>query len=90
YRPSYEKDHIQASNDLAIATISWLNEYVADASTSVEALLSKKSPTLQKLFPSRTQMPLPSSQLATPSSFPSLKPMSPPADIMNLSPSPNE
>ncbi|GJR53225.1 hypothetical protein Tco_1403746 [Tanacetum coccineum] len=54
YRPSYEKEHTQASNDLATATFSWLNKYVADASTSVEALLSKKPPTLQKPIPSRT------------------------------------
>ncbi|GJT14725.1 hypothetical protein Tco_0873431 [Tanacetum coccineum] len=54
YRPSYEKEHTQASNDLATATFSWLNEYVVDASASVEALLSKKPPTLQKLVPSRT------------------------------------
>ncbi|GJU77007.1 hypothetical protein Tco_1274077 [Tanacetum coccineum] len=86
YHPSYEKEHIQANNDLATATFSWLNEYAADASASVEALLSK-SP---KPFPSRTHIPLPSSHLATPSSFPSSKPMSPPADIMKPSPSPNE
>ncbi|GJZ52592.1 hypothetical protein Tco_0607107 [Tanacetum coccineum] len=51
YRPSYKKEHTQASNDLATATFSWLNEYVADASASVEALLSKKPPTLQKPVP---------------------------------------
>nr|GFA31470.1 hypothetical protein [Tanacetum cinerariifolium] len=54
YRPSYQKEHTQASDDLATATFSWLNEYVADASASVEALLSKKPPTLQKHVPSRT------------------------------------
>ncbi|GJV27895.1 hypothetical protein Tco_1384343 [Tanacetum coccineum] len=54
YCPSYEKEHTQASNDLATATFSWLNEYVADASASVEALLSKKPPTLQKPVPLRT------------------------------------
>ncbi|GKD86061.1 hypothetical protein Tco_1357215, partial [Tanacetum coccineum] len=59
--PSYEKEHTQASNDLATATFSWLNEYVADAFAYVEALLSKKPPTLQKPVPSRTQMPMPSS-----------------------------
>ncbi|GKE40863.1 hypothetical protein Tco_1464268, partial [Tanacetum coccineum] len=46
YLPSYEKEHTQANNDLATTTFSWLNEYVADASASVEALLSKKPPTL--------------------------------------------
>ncbi|GKF94881.1 hypothetical protein Tco_0284581, partial [Tanacetum coccineum] len=72
------------------ATFSWLNEYVADASASIEALLSKKPPTLQKPIPSRTQMPVPSSQLAASSYVPSLKPMSPPADIVKPSLSPNE
>ncbi|GKB56381.1 hypothetical protein Tco_0912567, partial [Tanacetum coccineum] len=90
YCPSYKKEHTQASNDLATATFSWLNEYVADASASVEALLSKKPPTLQKLAPSRTQMPVPSSQLATPSFAPFSKPMSPLADIVKPFPSPNE
>ncbi|GJU48055.1 UBN2 domain-containing protein [Tanacetum coccineum] len=90
YRPSYEKEHTQASNDLATATFSWLNEYVANASASVEALLSKKPPTLQKPAPSRTHMHVPSSQLATPSSAPFSKPMSPHANIVKPSPSPNE
>ncbi|GKG24978.1 hypothetical protein Tco_0395606, partial [Tanacetum coccineum] len=90
YRPSYKKEHTQASNDLATATFSWWNEYVADVSASVEALLSKKPPTLHKLAPLRTQMHVPSSQLATPSSTPSLKPMSPPTDIVKPSPSSNE
>ncbi|GKE25586.1 hypothetical protein Tco_1440970, partial [Tanacetum coccineum] len=90
YRPSYEKEHTQASNDLATTTFSWLNVYVADASASVEALLSKKPPTLQKPIPLRTQMHVPSSQLATLSSAPSLKLMSPPADIVKPSSSPNE
>ncbi|GJZ72703.1 hypothetical protein Tco_0636849 [Tanacetum coccineum] len=90
YRPSYEKEHTQARNDLAIAIFSWLNEYVADASASVEALLSKNPPTLKKHVPSRTQMHVPSSHLATSSSAPSSKPMSPPADIVKPSPSPNK
>nr|GEU48612.1 putative reverse transcriptase domain, ribonuclease H-like domain protein [Tanacetum cinerariifolium] len=42
YRSSYENVHTQANNDLSTATFSLLNEYVADASASVEALLSKK------------------------------------------------
>ncbi|GJR44107.1 hypothetical protein Tco_1312210 [Tanacetum coccineum] len=50
YRPSYEKEHTQASNDLATATFSWLNEYVADASASMEALLSKKPPLYRSLL----------------------------------------
>ncbi|GKG30595.1 hypothetical protein Tco_0423083, partial [Tanacetum coccineum] len=50
YRPSYEKEHTQASNDLATATFSWLNEYAVDASASVEALLSKKPPLYRSLF----------------------------------------
>ncbi|GJU13851.1 RNA-directed DNA polymerase, eukaryota, reverse transcriptase zinc-binding domain protein [Tanacetum coccineum] len=70
--------------------LSKLNEYVADASAFVEALLLKKPPTLQKPAPSRTQMHVPSSQLATPSSNPFSKPMSPSVDIVKPSPSPNE
>nr|GEU42865.1 reverse transcriptase domain-containing protein [Tanacetum cinerariifolium] len=54
YHPLYEKEHTQASNDLATATFSWLNEGVADASAFVEALLSKKPPTLQKPISLRT------------------------------------
>ncbi|GJR19906.1 hypothetical protein Tco_0968433 [Tanacetum coccineum] len=90
YRPSYEKENTQASNDLATATFSWLNKYVVDASSFVEALLSKKPPTLQKPVLSRTLMPMPSSQLATPSFVPSSKSMSPTADIVKPSPSLNE
>ncbi|GKB65065.1 hypothetical protein Tco_0921251, partial [Tanacetum coccineum] len=61
YRSSYKKDHTQASNDLATATFPWLDEFVADPSSPIEALLSKKPPTLQRPAPSRTQVPLPSS-----------------------------
>nr|GEV04663.1 hypothetical protein [Tanacetum cinerariifolium] len=42
------------SNDIGTAIFSWLNEYVADASDFVEALLSKNPPTLQKSVPLRT------------------------------------
>nr|GEV78459.1 hypothetical protein [Tanacetum cinerariifolium] len=90
YRLSYEKENTQANNDLATATFSWLNEYVADASAFVKALLSKKPPILQKLVPSRTQMTVPSSQLAIPSFALASNPMSPPADIVKPSSSPNE
>ncbi|GKG04366.1 hypothetical protein Tco_0314753, partial [Tanacetum coccineum] len=61
YRSSYKKDHTQASNDLATTTFPWLDEFVADPSAPIEALLSKKPPTLQRPAPSRTQVPLPSS-----------------------------
>ncbi|GKD03026.1 hypothetical protein Tco_1178000 [Tanacetum coccineum] len=69
-----------------------LNEYVANVSAfaSVGALLLKKPPTLQKHVPLRTQIHVPSSQLATLSFAPSSKPMSPPADIMKPSLSLNE
>nr|GEV16610.1 hypothetical protein [Tanacetum cinerariifolium]GEV81923.1 hypothetical protein [Tanacetum cinerariifolium] len=53
-------------------------------------LLSKKPLTLQKPIPSRTQMHVLSSQLATPSSAPALKRMYPPADIVKPYPSLNE
>ncbi|GKA87705.1 hypothetical protein Tco_0809469 [Tanacetum coccineum] len=50
----------------------------------------KEAPTLQKPIPSSTQMHVPSSQLATSSYVPSLKPISPPANIVKPSPSPND
>ncbi|GKG52148.1 hypothetical protein Tco_0547023, partial [Tanacetum coccineum] len=53
-------------------------------------LLSKKSPTLQKPAPSRTQIPVPSSQKATMSSAPSLNLMSHPTDLVKSSSSPFE
>nr|GEW02384.1 hypothetical protein [Tanacetum cinerariifolium] len=84
YHSSHEKEHTQAISDFATAIFSWLNEFVADASASVEALISKKPPTLQKPIPSRTQMHVPSSQLATPSSSPALNHMPPPADIARM------
>ncbi|GJU46515.1 hypothetical protein Tco_1203781 [Tanacetum coccineum] len=68
YRSSHKKNHTQANNDLATATFPWLNEFVADPSAPIEDLLSKKPPTLQRPAPSKTQVPLPSSQRATPSS----------------------
>ncbi|GJU17757.1 hypothetical protein Tco_1145723 [Tanacetum coccineum] len=60
YRTLYKKDHTQASNDFATATFLWLDEFVADSAAPIEALLSKKPPTLQNPAPSRTQMPVPS------------------------------
>ncbi|GJS56658.1 hypothetical protein Tco_0651442 [Tanacetum coccineum] len=50
-----------------------VSKFVADVVAPIEALLSKKPPTLQKPAPSRTQMHVPSSQKATPSSAPSFK-----------------
>ncbi|GJU12254.1 hypothetical protein Tco_1134650 [Tanacetum coccineum] len=64
----------QASNDFATATFPGLDELIADAASPIEALLLKKPPTLQKPAPSRTQMPAPSSQKATPSSAPFVYP----------------
>nr|GEU89591.1 hypothetical protein [Tanacetum cinerariifolium] len=61
YRYSYKKEHTQASNDFSTATFLWLDYFVADFTASIEALLSKKPPTLQKHAPLRTQMPVPSS-----------------------------
>nr|GFB01773.1 hypothetical protein [Tanacetum cinerariifolium] len=46
YRSSYKKDHTQANNNLAIATFPWLDEFVADPSAPIKALLSKKPPSL--------------------------------------------
>ncbi|GJY40513.1 hypothetical protein Tco_0427783 [Tanacetum coccineum] len=50
YHSSYQKEHTQASNDFAIAMFPWLDKFVADAAAPIEALLSKKPPTLQKLL----------------------------------------
>nr|GEY09530.1 hypothetical protein [Tanacetum cinerariifolium] len=86
YRSSYNKDHNQAINDLAIATFSWLNEFVADLSAPIEALLLKKPPSLLSPTPSRTQVPLLSSQRATPSSYLVSNLMSPPADVYVVKP----
>nr|GFA51130.1 hypothetical protein [Tanacetum cinerariifolium] len=63
---------------------------LADAFASVEDLLSKKPLTLQNHVPSRTQMLVPSSQLANPSFAHASKPMSPHADIVKPSPTPND
>ncbi|GKD83661.1 hypothetical protein Tco_1350500 [Tanacetum coccineum] len=87
YHSSYKKEHTQASNDFSTAMFPWLDEFIVDAAAPIEALLSKKPPTLHKPAPSRTQMPMPSSQKATPSSAPSSNPMSPPADLVKPSPS---
>ncbi|GJY30368.1 hypothetical protein Tco_0413863, partial [Tanacetum coccineum] len=81
---------LKPTRTLPLPHFPGLNEYVADSSASMEALLSKKPPNLQKPIPSRTQMPVRSSQLATPSSAPSSKPMFPPAGIVKPSPSLNE
>nr|GFA88209.1 hypothetical protein [Tanacetum cinerariifolium] len=86
YRSSYKKDHTWASNDLATATFPWLDEFVADPPGRIEALLSKKPPSLQRCSPSRTQVPLPSSQRATPSLVLVFNPMSPPADVFVVKP----
>ncbi|GJW30838.1 hypothetical protein Tco_0047713 [Tanacetum coccineum] len=45
-RSSYKKEHTQASNDFSTATFPWLDEFVANAATLIEALLSKKPPVL--------------------------------------------
>ncbi|GJW84835.1 hypothetical protein Tco_0157980 [Tanacetum coccineum] len=78
-------DHM-AINDLATATFPWLDEFVADPTAPIESLLSKKPPSLQRPAPSRTQVPLLSSQRVTPSSVPVFNLMSPPADISVVKP----
>ncbi|GKC62318.1 hypothetical protein Tco_1094916 [Tanacetum coccineum] len=57
-----------------------------EVASLIEALLSKKPLALQKPAPSRTQIPVPSSQKATMSFAPSSNPMSPPADLVKPSP----
>nr|GEX26567.1 hypothetical protein [Tanacetum cinerariifolium] len=46
YHSLYKKEHTQASNDFSTATFPWLDEFIADASAPIEALLSKKLPVL--------------------------------------------
>ncbi|GJT06274.1 hypothetical protein Tco_0840736 [Tanacetum coccineum] len=81
YRPSYKKEHTKAGNNLVTAAFPFISEVVADPSTLIKTLLSKKPPTFQRLTPSRTQAPAPSSQKATPSSAPVSKPMSSPTVV---------
>ncbi|GKA53240.1 hypothetical protein Tco_0746555 [Tanacetum coccineum] len=86
YRSSYKKDHTQANNDLSTTTFPCLDEFVADPSVLIKALLLKNPLTLQRPAPLRTHVPLPSSQRATPSSVPVSNPMSLPADASVMKP----
>nr|GEW82118.1 hypothetical protein [Tanacetum cinerariifolium] len=54
YHPSYKKEHTQAGNELATASFSWLSEFVADPSSPIKVLLSKKPPALQRHVPLKT------------------------------------
>ncbi|GKF68516.1 hypothetical protein Tco_0198195, partial [Tanacetum coccineum] len=63
-----------------------LSKFVAYPSAPIKALLSKKPPSLQRTAPSRTQVPLPSSQRATSSSVPVSNPMFPSADVSVMKP----
>ncbi|GKD55687.1 hypothetical protein Tco_1289074, partial [Tanacetum coccineum] len=80
----YEK--LMPATILATATFPWLDEFVADPSTTIEALLSKKVPSLQRPAPSRTQVLLPSSQRVTPSLVLVSNPMSPIAYVSVVKP----
>nr|GEV83823.1 hypothetical protein [Tanacetum cinerariifolium] len=86
YRPSYKKGHTQAGNELATATFPWLPEFVADPSSPIEVLLSKKPPALQRHVPLKTQVLVPSSQRATLSSTPASNLMSHPAAVSSVQP----
>ncbi|GJY08325.1 hypothetical protein Tco_0375379 [Tanacetum coccineum] len=86
YHSSYKKDHTQASKDFATATFPWLDEFVVDPLAPIEVLFSKKAPSLQRPVPSRSQVPLPASQKATPSSALVSNPMSLPADAFVMKP----
>ncbi|GJZ03071.1 hypothetical protein Tco_0521032 [Tanacetum coccineum] len=86
YRPSYKKEHDQASNDLATATFPRFSEFVADPSAPVEVLLSKKPPSLQRPAPSKTQALVSSSQKATSSSVLASNLMSSPIDASVVKP----
>ncbi|GJY70121.1 hypothetical protein Tco_0473103 [Tanacetum coccineum] len=59
YRSSYKKEHIKAGNDLATTTFPFLSEVVADPSTPIKVMLSKKPQSLQRPAPSRNLMPAP-------------------------------
>ncbi|GJX19448.1 hypothetical protein Tco_0222125 [Tanacetum coccineum] len=85
YLPSY-KEHTKAGNELATATFPWLSEFVADPSAPIKVLLSKKPLTLQRYVPSKTQVPVPSFQRATPSSALASNLMSPPAVFSSVQP----
>nr|GEX03920.1 hypothetical protein [Tanacetum cinerariifolium] len=86
YRSSYKKVHTQDINDLAIATFPWVDEFMADPLAPIEASLSKNPPSLHRPAPSRTQVPLPSSQRASPSLIPVSNLMSHPADVFVVKP----
>nr|GEX44097.1 hypothetical protein [Tanacetum cinerariifolium] len=86
YRPSYKKEHTQAGNKLATATFPWLTEFVADPSATIEVLLSKKPPALQRHVPLKTQVIVPSSQRATPSFTLASNLMCPPAAVLSVQP----
>ncbi|GKD08656.1 hypothetical protein Tco_1188341 [Tanacetum coccineum] len=66
--------------------LSKLNEFVSDSSAPIEALLSKKPLTLRRPAPSKTQVPVPSSQRATPFSALISNPMSPFIDASIMKP----
>ncbi|GKD44813.1 hypothetical protein Tco_1269458, partial [Tanacetum coccineum] len=70
--------------------LSKVKDIVLHAAAPIEALLSKKPPTLQKPAPSRTQIHAPSSQKATPSFASFVNPISPHAGLLKLSPTPLE
>ncbi|GJT76403.1 hypothetical protein Tco_1043128 [Tanacetum coccineum] len=80
YRSLYKKEHTKDGNDLATATFPLLSKVVADPSTPIEALLSKKSQSLQRTAPTRTPIPSPltPSLQVTPATALVSKPQSPP------------
>nr|GEV39983.1 hypothetical protein [Tanacetum cinerariifolium] len=86
YRPSYKKEHDQAGNNLATTTFPWLSKFVVDPSASVEVLLSKKPPSLQRPAPLKTQALVAFSQKATPSSILASNLMSSPTNASVVKP----
>nr|GEY22254.1 hypothetical protein [Tanacetum cinerariifolium] len=80
------RKEVEASKDLDTPTFPLLDKFVADPSAPIKALLSKKPLTLHRPSPSRTQVPLPSSQRATPSSVPISNPMSSPTGAFIVKP----
>nr|GEU33890.1 hypothetical protein [Tanacetum cinerariifolium] len=86
YCPSYKKEHTQAGNELATASFPWLSEFVADPSSPIEVLLSKKPLALQRHVPLKTQVLVPASQRATPSSTPTSNLMIRPTVVSSVQP----
>nr|GEZ42533.1 hypothetical protein [Tanacetum cinerariifolium] len=82
YMSSYKQEHTKAGNDLVTTTFPFLTDIVVDPYASVEVLLSKKPWILQRLSPTRTQMPTSSDPSQKATQLPAQ--MSPPPQCIRL------